>query len=808
VVPRDELLTEVWGYKPGVRTRTIDATCSRLRPKLEDDPAHPRHLLTLYGRGVRLDGVELLRDTSDRRSFVGRGQLVREIVEQLEHRRLVTLIGPGGIGKTRTAEEVVPQLGVPAAFVSCADARSEDEVDLAVARALGLPVQARPAASLARQGSLVLVLDECELAAQSVGARVSDWLSRAPQLRVLVTSRIRLDVPREHAIVLEVLEEDEAIELFLERAGMEVSREAVRRVVGRLEGLPLALELAAWRSRLVGMEQLEALLAAPLDVLGGHGRASMAEVLDRSFAVLSPEDRHVLTAAASFEGPFDLEALSAVCGLTVPATLDRIESLVAQSLLRVPSPGRYTLFTVVRERARRELAAGAPAWRSHARWIARLADPQTLVRADRRAALDAAEADLRAAFYRMLPLEPELAGRCGVALARQLARVGSIAEVLALGPVVEPLVSGRHRVLLGLAVARAHGSLGDFPAAIRAVEAVVDLAEDAHDLVLLRVSLAMSRRQTGDVDGGRAELERARPWVASSGPARGEWLQKAGLFADDLDQGEMLLRQAAREARQHADPHLEAVTLMHLVDQAQRRGEDDETWPLAQRLHDLGRRSDLVAYVRGAALFTVARLEVQRGNLDLGEQLLEEAAQLAVRCAPEDNLPGLVRVEIARVWTQLGRGEDARRELAPLTWAVTWPSIVACQAAIALAEVELRAGARPAAAVHLRHALDHVQTGQFVLVERGALDLLALATGDLSLLTAGSRTGEAAVRADALAALLAAERGDLVAARTAVESARALATRLGLLPEADALYWLLAADRTIGSLDGSVVRLG
>ncbi|MEQ1505243.1 MAG: winged helix-turn-helix domain-containing protein, partial [Myxococcota bacterium] len=390
IVPRDELLTEVWGYRPGVQTRTIDATTGRLRAKLEDDPTAPRHLFTVYGQGLRLDGVE-----GPPSGFFGRADELAHALERLRTARRVAFVGPAGVGKSRVAVELVARARLASAEVACRSLRSGSDVDQAVARRLDLAGPVGPA--LARLGALVVVLDECDDCVDAVAERVPHWLAEAPRLCVVATSRVR--IPGEPPVSLEPLPEDDALALFLARAGApDTERTTVRRVVQALEGLPLALELAAARFSLIGPDRLVELLGAPLEVLSGRGRTSMAEVLERSFERLDPVDRRALAAASTFEGPFDLDALAAVVGAARGPALDALDALVSQSLVRVVQPGVYRLFAVVRDRARRDLTGADPLWDAHATWFGRLGEPERLLSmdpADRRAAR-AAEADLAA----------------------------------------------------------------------------------------------------------------------------------------------------------------------------------------------------------------------------------------------------------------------------------------------------------------------------------------------------------------------------------------------------------------------------
>ena len=336
-------------------------------------------------------------------SFVGRDREVRELITLLTtpHVRLVTLIGAGGIGKTRLTYEVASRVrdaypgGVVA--VPLADVRSAEAVPAILAAALGIserfeqsPVKAL--LTLLRDLRLLLVLDNLEQI-RDVAGLVAQLVSTAPQLTVLATSREVLRVSGERVFSVQplasgsgtedgdVLEQIDAVALFVDRARAarhdlvldENGLRAVAEICRRLDGLPLAIELAASRVRVIGVAQLLRRLDSTLATLtGGPGdvpphQRTLRSTLQWSYDLLTDAERVLFARLAIFQGSFSLEAAEAVCtSVLVPDprldVLDGVASLVDKSLVRAVDPvddqPRFALLQVVREFAAERLAEG------------------------------------------------------------------------------------------------------------------------------------------------------------------------------------------------------------------------------------------------------------------------------------------------------------------------------------------------------------------------------------------------------------------------------------------------------------------
>jgi predicted ATPase/DNA-binding CsgD family transcriptional regulator/transcriptional regulator with XRE-family HTH domain len=325
-------------------------------------------------------------------SFVGRARPVREVAALLDRDRLVTVTGPGGTGKTRLAAEVTRQVAGRFAdgawLVELAPVRDPALVPAVVAAALGVrdqpgvPAAAAVAQALARQ-QLLLVLDNCEHVIGAAAELCAGLLAACDDVRVLATSREPLAVAGEARYRLAPLAlpdpEDlaeaaraEAVALFTDRARSADAQFAltgettptVARLVARLDGMPLAIELAAARVEALGVTQLLDRLDDRFTLLAGGDRAapsrqrSLAATVEWSYQLLDDHERRVFRAVSVFPGPFTLEAAEAVAGAEAgPAVL----RLVDCSLLNPPRPGpdgrsRYLMLETLRAYGNRLLA--------------------------------------------------------------------------------------------------------------------------------------------------------------------------------------------------------------------------------------------------------------------------------------------------------------------------------------------------------------------------------------------------------------------------------------------------------------------
>ena len=286
--------------------------------------------------------------------------------------RCLTLVGPAGAGKTRAAVQWADGLSVPLVWVELATARTAAEVEDGVCQALGLALGSDRLRDVIRhQGELLLILDNAEQFEDAAGALIQQWLEAAPALRVLVTSRRALRLPAEIRVEVGPLAPHEARTLLLTRArarrpefGTRPSEDAaVDALVERLDGLPLAIELTAARSREMTATELLARLDQRLQLLvrwrwqGPQRHRSLRAALDSSWELLDPATQRTLAELSTFRGDFDPEAAGGVC--TSPDVARHLGRLRADSLVLREATGRHRLLVSVRDYAERHLEATA-----------------------------------------------------------------------------------------------------------------------------------------------------------------------------------------------------------------------------------------------------------------------------------------------------------------------------------------------------------------------------------------------------------------------------------------------------------------
>jgi predicted ATPase/DNA-binding CsgD family transcriptional regulator len=327
-------------------------------------------------------------------SFVGRRRELAEIKKKLTTARLVSLVGPGGVGKTRLAIRIGTDLGrgfaAGAWLVALADVRDAGLVANAAVAALDLRDQAamqplQILVSYLEDKELLLVLDNCEHLLDASAALVAEVLRATPGVRVITTSREPLQVPGEHVVQVPPLElppgdgsvtlsqlgHNEAVMLFIERAAAasgsfeltDSNQTAVVQLCRRLDGLPLAIELAAVRTRVLTAEQILKRLNDRFALLTGGGRAALPRqqtlrtTIDWSYDLLSGGEQTLSRRLAVFAGRFTLEDVESVCtfdDLSAPEVLDMLTSLVDKSLVTkedVKSIACYRLHETMREYA-------------------------------------------------------------------------------------------------------------------------------------------------------------------------------------------------------------------------------------------------------------------------------------------------------------------------------------------------------------------------------------------------------------------------------------------------------------------------
>ena len=396
------------GALDGTRPASIDLGEHALR-----DIDGVEHIFQIAADGLDADFPEIrtltgsrTRLPTQRSSLVGRDGDVADVRRRLLDGRLVTLTGAGGCGKTRLAIEVAGResrtVSDGAFFVDLARIADDDEV----ADAFAAGIDFVPDGSLRtvhqvrrRIGSkkMLLVVDNCEHLIDETADQVDGLLAACPNLRVLATSREALDVDGEIVVRVQSLDVEAgdgrspAVRLFLDRAtdaGVELlaaDDAVIAAICERLDGLPLAIELAAARTTVLSPSQILERLTDRFTLLTGgrrrtRGRQQTLEAtIDWSYDLLAPAEQDALRRISVMPGAFDLKLASAVLDESPDRTVDRLEALVARSLLQtVREAGsgeiRYRLLETIRVYAHQHLVDAGDAESTRDRHAEHVAD--------------------------------------------------------------------------------------------------------------------------------------------------------------------------------------------------------------------------------------------------------------------------------------------------------------------------------------------------------------------------------------------------------------------------------------------------
>lgn len=394
---------ELVGLNAALLRRTVPPTRTELPPAHPVSPGSTGSPVRTADRRPPQHGSVGLRTAAS--ALIGRDEEIEGLLTLLGSARLVTVLGPGGLGKTRTAQEVARRTdagGRRVMVVELASVRTDDDVALALATALDVreetggrrigdrllaPGTSTRVAERLDERPTLLVLDNCEHVVEGAATWVAELLAEVEGLTVLTTSRSPLLVGGEHVVRLAPLATvasapgtaaGPAVELFeararAVRADVALPRDLVERLCDRLDGLPLAIELAAARVSTMTVAEVEQRLASRFELLTGGGRSAPARhrtleaVIGWSWDLLGPDEQVLLRRASVFPSGFAASAAQTVAELRsvahpattdeveVPVqTLDLLQGLVDQSLLtvhedRASGTARFRMLETVRE---------------------------------------------------------------------------------------------------------------------------------------------------------------------------------------------------------------------------------------------------------------------------------------------------------------------------------------------------------------------------------------------------------------------------------------------------------------------------
>lgn len=387
VVSKEELLDGVWGNR-FVSESALTSRVKAVRRAVGDDGQDQHVIKTAHGRGYRFIADVTTPARASRRlvplrsALIGRDEDVKGVIELIHEYALVTVSGPGGVGKTTLALAVAHQVQADyadgAVFVDLAPVPSGGDVTRAVAEAVGIEGEAsRSLGSVAAHLAdrpMLLVLDNCEHVLEGSAELVDSMLRRGGAARIITTSREPLRVLGEHAWPLGPLT-DAGPQLFTDRARAAEPRiqwdpadPKVIELCRRLDNVPLALELAAGQLRRFSLDELARRLSGRLTLLSRRAvgdswrHATMQATIDWSYQLLDPAEQQLLRHLSVFPGYFDLSAVEAsappLSDAAAAATV--LGELVDKSLVvRDPDTDRYRLLETIRVFARNLLDGSA-----------------------------------------------------------------------------------------------------------------------------------------------------------------------------------------------------------------------------------------------------------------------------------------------------------------------------------------------------------------------------------------------------------------------------------------------------------------
>jgi predicted ATPase/DNA-binding SARP family transcriptional activator len=642
--------------------------------------------------------------------LVGRSDEIDELCELLGTRRLVELVGPGGVGKTALA------VAVGRALVADGDraldgvwltrletASTPAEVADALVGAFGGPGGEAALLERLEDTSAVVILDNCEQVVDAAADLAVRLLDAAPRVKVLCTSQVPLDVDGETVVEVAPLGLAAATDLFTRRASAQGRRHraqpeaaAVVELCTALDGLPLAIELAAARTRTLTVPEIIRRLDDRFDVLVDptsrrpDRRRALRSTIAWSYDLLFPDDQRGLWALATFAGGAPAPAVESVLeALQVPraAAIDVVGRLASRSLLTVDEEGgsvRYRLLDSIRAFALTALADSGldrPARAAHAGWLADAASTSTAgVRSARQAehlAFARSErANIDAALMWTSTEDPMLGLRIAngfgwgwIVLGDGRGAQRILAALDAAGDQAPP--SMRADALLLAAWIEASG--GDLSPARRHLAEARQLAgaigaPDLEARCCYHLAYVVShhgefQHALGLTDRARAVLEGMdRPWDRA---ANALFAARAAISAADVDRSVEAAAEVQHWLRRVEDPWLRVRGDATLGDVARLQGRFDEA---LARIGAAARTSRHLGFQQTEAyqVFSLGRAQCQSGDYDVGTHTLELGLDKA-QAIGDVRLAALARVHLGRVLRACGQVAGARAQLETAT---------------------------------------------------------------------------------------------------------------------------------------------
>ena len=564
--------------------------------------------------------------------LIGRDGELADVLELVSSHRLVTLTGPGGAGKTRlglqAAAELVGEFRDGVWFVALASLRDAELVLTTIAQTLGVR-EPQTASEYLRGKETLLVLDNLEQLLQAA-PKLAELLRSAAGLKLLATSRASLRLSGEREFAVPPLTDEEAIALFAERARAVKPTAALgdnaREICRRLDNLPLAIELAAARIKLLTPEALLPRLERRLPLLTAGARdaperqRTLRSTIEWSYELLDPAEQKLFIRLAVFAGGCDLEAAEDVCS----ADLEILGSLIDKSLIR-EQEGRFLMLATIREYAAERLEASDNAHdlrgrhAEHYLALAEAAEPEILggAQVEWLARLEPERDNFRSALgWALEQRAGDIALRLIGALRRAWVARGYLAET---------------RGWLEQALAADEAAAPSIRAKAVYGYGRVALVQGDYDHAVPPLEESAARfREIGDARGLAFALADLG-WIAA---AQGAYERARSLGEESL----AVAREAGDETTVAAALHALGCTVLDEGDHAKARPLFEESLALRRRLGDKRNAANSLAYLGITALL--------EGDAALAGELLAEALELATEL---DN-----RLLVASVLVNLG----------------------------------------------------------------------------------------------------------------------------------------------------------
>jgi len=616
--------------------------------------------------------------------FLGREQELFDGVALVYGRdpRILTIVGPGGTGKTRFAIELARLLSDDAdggtVFVPLAPLRDAEFVLQTLADRLGASAP-DPAAIAARIGErrTHVVCDNLEHLLPGAARPLAELVAGAPALRLIATSREPLRVQGEAELDLPPLVHDDAVELFCERARAVrpdvAETAAVAELCDRLDRLPLAIELAAARTKLLAPEALLERLGDRLDALKGARDAearhsTLRATIAWSYDLLDEDEQKLFARLGVFRGGCTLETAETACD----ADLDTLASLLDKSLLRrrtgLLGEERYWMLETIREFAIEQLEMSDEAnviGRRHAEYFLALGETANLTgesEGPERPEIVRAEQDnFRAAIDWAMEGDPQLAFRLAIALEQfwvmndPYEGVRRVQALLQRSPDVPPLLQARAVRVLG----ESQWVAGDYEGGSRSMEESLNLFRELGDEPGVAIGLHRLAVGASFIENDQALARQLLDECFEHNPSPkvvADAVQKLGTIEyreGNKERALELWEEAAVRCKEVGSIWIEAHAVMDVADVAEELGRTELAWQRAREGIELGRQCDdrqvilfaltLVARLAGSGgkqeqagrLWGAIEAEESRGPLGQWERHREEHASKVVNDSPE-----------------------------------------------------------------------------------------------------------------------------------------------------------------------------